>query len=356
MKQRKSHDKTKKIRLPYVDNAKVILITVLINTGIVFLFFWANNNIGLKDVILDSTICAVITTIINMSIVYFRLKKMRAGGQMPTVVPESTFMQRLPKNPIILGLIYALVFGVLIVGINMLILSFFDMQSMSFITWMAYKLIYATMLSVKIAEFCIFRYVQPDWANAKGIEVKEDTHLKPVKDPMPKISVFAAMYASVTGNLALNLIIGSILGGAIVTPEHEVVVFPTTQQGIPITGLVFGCICGALVTRGVMKGTNASLLVSAPEIPESARSDKRFSWMPKRILTMALVICPCNMVFSSVALWLIMKLFGMEVLDFFQFSVFITIYAAIMSKPLSYIITRRCTQPDYIRHLVSRDG
>ena len=348
-------DSKKRVRLPYVDNGTVILITLLINTGIVFLFFWGNNSVGLKDVMIDSTICAVVTTIINMSIVYFRLKKMRAGGQMPVVVPESAFMQRLPKNPILLGLIYAVIFGILIVGINALILSFFGMQSMSFITWMAYKLIYATVLSVKNAEFCVFRYVQPDWANAKGIEVKEGTHLKPVKDPMPKISVFSAMYASVTGNIALNLIIGSILGGAVVGQDSSTLIYPTTQQGIPITGLIFGCICGALVTRGVMKGTNASLLASAPEIPESVASDKRFSWMPKRIFTMALVICPCTMVFSSIALWLIMKLFGLEVLDFLQFSVFITIYAAIMSKPLSYIITRRCIQPDYIRFLLNKN-
>ena len=200
---------TKKMRLPYVDNAIMILLTVAVNIGVVFVFFRSGGT-TLSDVMLDTAICAVITTVIGILFVYPKMKRMRDAGQIPTQVPVSTLMQKLPKNPVVLGVTYAIVFGALMIGLNVVILWFFGLTDMDFIPWLAYKLIYATLLSIKVVEFVIYRYVQPDWANA-GVKPEEEYTGRPVKDPLPKISVFKEMFASVTGSIAMNMITGAVL-------------------------------------------------------------------------------------------------------------------------------------------------
>ena len=90
------------VSLPYVDNAKAILITVAINLGVVFFFNWPDG-VDYSGAMWDSLICAFITTAINMWIVCAGLKKMRARGEMPSQVPESGLMQKLPQNPFRLG-------------------------------------------------------------------------------------------------------------------------------------------------------------------------------------------------------------------------------------------------------------
>jgi hypothetical protein len=219
------------------------------------------------------------------------------------------------------------------------------MQEMAFIPWMTYKLIFSTILSIKIIEFCIFRYVQLDWVNAKQ---KNDLG-QPVINPIPKISVFKEMYGAVTGNIAMNAILGSVFGSVVTQADRSVVLLPTTVEGIPVTGLVFGLITGVLVTNGVVKSMKMSILASGSAMLATSVRDKRFSWMPVRKGGLMCLISLSVMIFSTVALPSIMTLFGKSVFDFFQFSVFITIYATLISKPLSYVLIRRCMQPDFIR-------
>jgi len=341
----------KNVSLPYVDNAKAILITVIINIGVIFLFNWPGG-VTYQGVIWDSLICAFVTVLLDMWIVYTALKKIRDGKGMPSQVPVSPLMQALPQNPFALGLIYAVVFGAYIVGINAGILYFFGIQSMSFAPWMIYKLIYATLLSAKIVEYCIFRYIQPDWANAENANTNTQTtsNIKPIKDPLPKISIFKEMYASVTGSIATSIIIGTALGGVKIGAGSSVVIAPTTVEGIPITGLVFGLITGILVTKAVLKELDTIIIASGSAMAEATVSDKWFTWMPVRKVTLMIFVCFCVMVFSAVALWLIMTLFSISVMNFYQHIVFMTVYAAIISKSLSYLLVKRCMQPDYIRY------
>jgi hypothetical protein len=350
------NEKVQPIGLPYADNAKAILITIAINICLLFLFFWPDGA-TYSAVMADSLFCGVITTIISMCIVYPRLKKMRALGAMPTQVPESSFMQKLPKNPFLLGVVYAIAFAVLALGINAVVLWFFDLQSMKFVPWFFYKLIYSTILSIKIIEFCIFRYVQPDWTNTDShvsAEAKEQLQCGSVKNPVLEISVFKEIFGSVTLNIAMNIIIGSVLGGVTVLADSSVIIFPTTIEAIPITGLVFGFIVGILVTSGVVTALNAVIIASGPGILEGAASDKKLTWMPKGKVMLTFLICICIMLFSAVALWGIMALFDMVIMNFYQFTIFITIYATIMSKLLSYLLVRRCMQSDYIEYTLKK--
>ena len=369
---------TKKVRLPYSNNAVAVLITVVINVAVVFIFAWPGGT-TLMGAVLDTIVCVVITVIVNMLIVYPNMEKTRALGAMPAHVPENKFMQKLPSNPFLLGVVYVLFFGVITVGLNALILWFFEMTTMEFVPWMTYKLIYSTVLSIKITEYCIYRFVQPDWALANDSgKTRQDTSAASnresiasdtVKDPLPKISIFAEMFGSVTSNIAMNILIGSLLGGVVLTEGDIVAIMPTTVEGIPITGLVFGLIVGILVTRGVVKAVNQGIVApvspSAPgsegnppaETPsELPPADKRFTWMPKGLVPLTCLICVCTMAFSAVMLPLIMTLFGATVFNFYQFTIFITIYASLLSKPLSYILVKRCMQPDYIAYTLAKSA
>ena len=344
-----------KISLPYADNAKVVIITIAVNLGVVFIFFWPDG-VTFSGVIQDSLSSAVIVTAIIMIFIYSRMKKMRDMGLIPGQVPESRFMQKLPKNPFALGIVFAIMFGAATTGINALVIWFFEMPGMAFVPWMIYKLIYTTILGIKVTEFCIFRYVQPDWAKAKAPAMKEEAgeDQAPVKDPLPKVGMFKEIYGSVTGNLAMNIIIGTALGGVVIGANNEVIVYPTTVQGIPITGLVFGFLFGTLVTNGVLKAMKETILATGPDMTLGLSSDKLFTWMPKSQLALTCLVCVFVMAISSVALWAIMMLFGISVMNFYQFTIFITIYATAISKPLSFILVKRCMQPTYIHYILKK--
>ena len=342
-----------KYSLPYINNAKAVLITVAINLGVVFVFHFPNG-INLRGVVADTFLCAFITTMINMWIVYASVIKIRRAGKMPQQVPISGLMQRLPKNPVALGVIYAFAFAATTIAINWLILTFFDMSELSFIPWMTYKLIYSTILSIKIVEFCIFRYVQPDWAKERQENTLETVSRQPVKNPFPKISLIKEMYGSVTGNIAMNVIIGTVLGGVVAQADGSVVIFPTTQQGIPITGVIFGLIVGILATNGVVKSIKEAIFAADSAMLESLVRDKRFSWMPKRIVALMCLTAVCAMLFSAVALPALMYLFEKPFLNFYQFTLFITVYASLIVKPISYVLIRRCMQPDFVSFTLER--
>lgn len=353
--------KTHKVSLPYVNNVLSILLTLAINLGVVFLFYWPGGT-TYAGALADSVFCTIITVAIDMLLVYGSLKKMRAAGMLPTQVPISRFMQRLPKNPVAFSVFCIAIFGVLAVGLNGLVLWFFGMASMGFVPWLVYKLLYSTILSVKITEFIVFRYVQPDWAATADIttEAQIAEGAQPIKNPLPKISVFKEMYASVTGNIAMNIIIGTALGGVVIGEGGAVVIYPTLMQSIHITGLVFGFIVGVLVTNGVVNGVNQGILAAvkanSAEPAPLPPADKRFTWMPKKKIPLMCLVCICMMLFSAIALWAIMQVFGIERMNFYQYTIFITIYAAVVSKPLVNLLIRRCTQPDYILNLLSNQG
>lgn len=345
--------KMRNVSLPYIDNARAALLTALINLGVVFLFFYPGG-VTYQGVLLDSLVCAVITTIVDLCIVFPRLSKLRAAGLLPAQVPVSRLMQRLPKNPFALGAVFAALFAALTIGVNALILWFFGQASMAFVPWMTYKLVYSTVLSTKITEFCIFRYVQPDWAETKQGVAAEEKNVRPVKDPLPRVSTFKAMYGSVTGNIAMQMISGLVFGSAVFLTDGLVAIAPARVEGMPITGLIFGFILGMLTTRGVVKSVNAAILAPGVEVPESAVTEKAFAWMPKSGGGLSALATACVMLFSAVALRILMTLLGLSVLNIYQFAVFITVYANIISKPLSHVLVRRCMQPDYARHVLQK--
>ena len=339
-----------------MNNISAIGVTLVINLVTGFLFSRVVD-ITLINILWESLICVFVTTFINIWIVNGNFKKIRVTNTIPVQVPVSKLMQRLPKNPVALGAVFILAFGVLTVGLNALVLRFFGISAMTLVSWMAYKLLYTTILSAKILEYAIFRYLQPDCTEAAAsVQIQTESDSTPVRNPLPKINMFKEIYVSVTGNIAMNIIFGTALGGAVIDAAGNVIIYPTTVQGIPITGLILGLIIGILVTNGVVNGVTMAILAIPDGGGEPPPPDKCFTWMPKRKIPLICLVSVCVMAFSAVALWALMKLFGLSIMNFYQFTIFITLYASLLSKPLSGLLIRRCTQPDYIRYVMEKEA
>jgi len=344
--------KVKKIALPYVDNFRAIFLTVLINLAVVFVFFWPNG-VTFNDILLDSFICVVITVFIDVVVVYTHLKKLRQEGNMPRHVPVSRLMQKLPKNPLALGIIYIMVFAPLAVGSIAVVLWFYELETMAFVPWMSFKLIFAVITSVIVTDYCIFRYVQPDWAHAYGTSDGPQNFKGRVRNPLPKINVLKEMYGSITGYIALNLAKGYILGRIIIEADKSLLIHPYTTEGLlglHLTGLTFGFVIGFLVTNGVMRKMNRIIRETGTSMIDGAESDRRLTWMPVKRFSLVLFMSIGMSLFSFMVLWGALDVFGITELNFFQFIALVSAYAIIMGRPLSYLVTQRCMQQDYIRY------
>jgi len=338
--------------LPYIDNAKIALITILINLVIVFVF-WPRGA-SFSEVLVDSAICALVTVALDMWVVYRRMMQLRAEGRIPTQVPISPLMQRLPKNPVALGAIYAVIFALLTVAINAAILSFYDIRSLSFAPWAVYKLIYATILSAKITEYCIFRYVQPDFATARP-PLTAVAAVQEVKNPLPRVPIAKAMFGSVATNIGVELFVGLALGSVIISADQAIVVPATTIEAIPVTGLIFGLIMGILVTRAVTKAMRQTL-GSTPPAAVAGINDRRVAWLPKNSILLGMVVCFFSMIVTAIALRAIMTLFGIDTMHFLQKIILITVYASILGKLISAVLVRRYSQPDYLAYLYTKQA
>jgi hypothetical protein len=267
----------------------------------------------------------------------------------------------MPVNPVALGAIGAALFIVITVAINWMVLHFIGVDALSFTGWLVYKLIYSTMLSIKITEFVVYRYVQPDWVGAARIgdaADSPDATTNPVRPPMPKISTFTAFFGSVATNLAMNIVMGLLLGGTVITADKVVALVPTMRATIWISGLAFGLITGLLVTLGAVRVARPMILnaVADPAVVAAAeppKPDRRFTWMPRKTAGLIAVICPVVMVASALALWGILRLLNLDAINFIQYSVLVTVWAAIVAKPLTWVLTKRLSQPDYVQYLAT---
>ena len=328
--------------LPYMDNWKVVLLTALINLAVVLVFQFSEGAIDRSSVIIDSLICGALTVVIDLAVVYPGMKRRRAQGLLPANVPVSARMQRLPKNPVLLALVYMPVSAAVIALINWGVMALFGIESFGRWNWLVYKLLYACLLSAKIIEYCIFRYVQPDWAGETGAVPGAS-----VKNPLPKISTLKEMYASISANIAMNMIIGTALGGAVVGEGQVVLIYPTHASGIWMTGLIFGFLTGLLLTRGVLRALK-QLIADGALPPELPPPDRRISWLPKTDLGLTAIVCAAVMAISVVLLPLIMWMLGVTVLNFYQFCILITAYGSPIGHVFSKLLTARCLQSDYV--------
>lgn len=335
-------------RLPYVNNAKAVLITLAINLAAVLLL--TRGGVTFSQVMVDAVTTAFVTTLINFLVIYPQLQRLREVGQLPQRVPANRLMLRLPRNPIIYGLLCATVFALVMLALNWLILTFFGISRMTLLPWLVYKLIFTTVISMKIAEFIIYRYVQPDWvatpfgSNATPIDPAT------VRKPFPKISLAKEVLASVTTNVLMNLVIGMLLGGVVFHADDSMTLMPTTIMGITIASIVFGLVTGALTSRAIIRGARKMIWAHGPDALSAAHRNNWLSRLPKRTIPLTIVTILLTMVVSLLVLPTILRIFNKPTMNFLQFSVLISIYAVLLSRPLGYFLTKRAMQRDFVQY------
>ena len=325
--------------LPYINSILIILLTVCINLAVVFLFY-INKPLTYWDILIDACICGITTSFIDVFLVQGRMKKLRAQGMLPQEVPQSRLMAKMPKNPLLLALVFGAVFGLAAPLLSALVIRFYTIEAFTFPRFAVWKILYSCVLSVKIVEFAILRYAQPDCASESDAFQRGT---EKVKDPLPRISTFKEWFNTVTNDFGFNLLFGLLLGGTVVR-DHSVIIPPTTLSGIVISALILGAIVTARMAYPIAKNMRDAR--EAGNLPIAEKPNGRLGWIPTSPVKFALVLVVPIMVVCCAAFWGILSFFGFEVLDFFQFFVIRMLFVTLLTRPVVKLAIIRYTQPE----------
>jgi hypothetical protein len=329
-----------KMRLPYMNNASIILITLGINLALMVALNWGKS-FGLADVLLDAAICGVMTAVINVFFVRRYVTWALANKTLPANLPVSRMMMRLPRNPFLLALLCALFFGLLTPLINGMIFIFYDFETLRFGQMLVCKLVYVCFLSAKILEVAIYRYVQPD---VTGLNPAADVPPSPlVKPPLPQISYFQQLYNSWLTDFGMNMVLGLVLGGTIITSDDYVMIAPTLRAGILIGGIISGIIITMMTVPALAKKLRSA--VASGEIPRLPQRQPGVAWLPQNHWLLALTLCLPIILITVTVYTAVLSFFYFESLNFFQFFFIRTAYTAVLVKALVPLLLIRYMQP-----------
>ena len=338
MDARKGKDWT--IGLPYVDNARTVCITVGINLAVAFLFFFGRP-ITLRSILLDASICGVITSFIDVPTVLWRIKRLRPLGRLPKNIPESALAMRLPRNPLLLSLLLGVLFGAVTPLFNFLIIRFYEVSTFSFTGFALWRILYTCFLSAKIVEIAVFRYVQPDCASeTNGIMQHGDDA---VKDPLPRVSTFKQWFNTVTDDFGFNVLVGLLLGGTLVQ-DHNVIIAPVYRSGIAISALILGIIVTTRMVYPLAKTIKEGR--DSGQLPTAVDACRWVAWLPRPPAKFALALLLPVIVSSMAVFQAVFSFFGFEVLDFFQFFFIRTLFVSLLSKGVVRLALLRYMQPE----------
>lgn len=330
----------KKMRLPYMNNTTAILLTLGINLTIMVAINWGKS-FGLADVLLDAAICGVMTSVINVFFVRRYVTRALTNKTLPANLPVSRMMMRLPRNPFLLALLCALFFGLLTPLINGMIFIFYDFETLWFGQMLVCKLVYACFLSAKILEVAIYRYVQPD---VTGLSPAAELPPSPlVKPPLPQISYFQQLYNSWLTDFGMNMVLGLVLGGTIITSDDYVMIAPTLRAGILIGGIISGIIITFMTVPALAKKLGSA--VASGEIPRLPQRNPRVAWLPQNHWLLALTLCLPIILITVTVYYGVLSFFNFESLNFFQFFFIRTAYTAVLVKALVPLLLIRYMQP-----------
>lgn len=326
------------IGLPYINSFRWILFVAVLNLVIAFLFQFGRP-ITKEVLLMDAVVCGVITSIINVIYANYKIRRLRNAGELPKTIPESRFIQRLPRNPILLIVVLAIFFVAFMLLISCLILWFYEIDTYTFPRFAVWKVIYSTILSAKMLELIVLRLVQPDCAKK---EDPEQMGQETIKNPLPRLETFKNLFNTIVDDFGFNMIVGLLFGGTIIV-EHNVVILPTTRSGILISGMILGIIVTFRMALPIVQGIKLQYDAGAlPILPEKMPV---ISLIPKKPVSFALVLLIPIVVISVLVFWCILTFFGFETLNFFQFFVIRTIFITLLSKPVVKLAVLCYIQP-----------
>lgn len=334
-----SETKLRSTQLPYVNRGFIILFVAALNLAIAFAFQFGRP-INALVMLVDAGICGITTSIIGVAYTYVSMRRLRAKGALPQNVPVQPLMSRLPKNPVGLIAVFAVVFALIMLALTKATLWFFEISDFVFVRFAVWKVVYSVILSAKIIELAVLRFVQPDCASKDDPpQIGQQT----VKNPLPRRSTFKELFSTVTNDFGLNMILGLVFGSTLVI-DHNVVILPTTRAGIVISGLILGVIVTVCMVYPLAK--QVCMLRETQQLPAREKRSAGLAWLPQTPLLFALVLLLPVMLLSACVLWAALTFFGFETLNFFQFFVVRTIYVTLLSKPVLLLALLRYSQPE----------
>ena len=320
-----------KTSLPYIDNTKAISSTLLLNILLPWIF--RLDRYEWNDIVVDAVICALLTTIINVLVVWHFVRKARDAGSIPSEVPVSKFMMLLPKNRLGLMVVLGTFFAVLCAGGNYTVFTWYGFESWSFGQFLLYKLIYSLILSERIVSLCILRLVQPDCQKSDS-DHKAAT-VQPIKNPFPTLSGVQGLFSNVSANLALQLFFNPYIERYAIGGDRSIIV-----EGV----------IGSAVTCFIIVGLITKTL-------DMARANGEFNNVPpNRWLTLLpknrwLFTFLCTLIAAPIgtAFFVILFLFyGFESWTFYEFFWVKIAYLTVLGRILVALTVRRFTQPDIV--------
>ncbi|NLA81852.1 MAG: hypothetical protein GX849_03360 [Clostridiaceae bacterium] len=328
----------KKIRteLPYLNNLPMALLVAAINLALAFVFQYGRL-LATADLLIDVASCGLVTAFTSLGYARWAVDKRRRQGALPGQVPISTFMQRLPRAYIPLSILTGLASSALMVLVTWALLRFYPETAYTFPRFLVWKIGYATWLAAKVIEFGIFRYVQPDCVKADDPPQQGQ---QTVKNPLLRKEMFTRLYASVTTDFGMNMLIGLALGGTQIQGDL-VLLMGVSQEGVLITGLVLGLIISILMIRPTL--ASVQQIAYAGDLPQ-ATSRNLWAFLPSSPWALTGIFLLPAMVLSALTFWAVMYFFGFDSLNFFQFFIIRTAYTKLLSRLVETLAIQRYRQ------------
>ncbi|WP_323398447.1 hypothetical protein [Eubacterium aggregans] len=299
---------------------------MIINLVVVILFLYGHN-LSERSILIDAACFGVSTTFIDTLYIKHRIDELAQQGALPDQAPTSVILAHLPQNPMLLALIIGSMFAIITPILNGVVFSFFAIHTFEFPQFLAWRLLYSIVVSAKIVECVILRYMQPNYLHTFE---KEQTGSDIVKNPLPRLQTFSNLFDTVVNDFGFNLIVGFFMGGVILDGAM-VIILPTAQKSIIISALILSVIVSLKMVYPVAREIQEE--VDAGRIPR--RKYNYPSWYvgvfgsPKRF-TLILFI-PVALA-AMIMLWGILTFFHFEVLNFFQYFVIRTACVTVITK------------------------
>ena len=104
----------------------------------------------------------VITAFLDVFVIAHIIRGERRAGTLSFEIPQSRLIRLLPRSRLRLSVVLALVFAVLMTGINGGLFYFCALHSLSLPQFIFWKAVYSFVMSALIIKFAISRLVQPD--------------------------------------------------------------------------------------------------------------------------------------------------------------------------------------------------
>lgn len=327
--------------VPYLNNAHMAALVVLINLPLAFLFQYGRA-LSAKDLLMDAAVCGWTTAMISFWLAKRAVNARRRQGILPAQVPCSRFIQKLPRDLFSLSFAAGIPAAALMWLTTLALLRFFPDTAYTFPRFLIWKLSYAMLLALRMISLGIFRFVQPDCQSPAD---PPQTGHQTVKNPLPRRDMLLRLYQSVTADFGLNVLLGLMLGGTLIR-GGEVVLMPVFQSSAWISGLILGMILTLLMVRPTFAAVRQLAIEGA--LPLDGKHRRILLLFPENPWLFSSVLLVPVMIVSAVSIYGILKAFGFQTLNFFQYFAVRTLYTKLLTKPIESLAVQRYRQSPHV--------